>query len=65
MQMNIMVTQLFCSIKEAYDFAFHKPKTDIVVVGSAYAPRGTQVTSLYVRLVMAEGYRQDSQSSRR
>lgn len=42
------------SIKEAYDFAFSKPKTDIVVVGCAYAPRGSDVTSLNVDLVIGK-----------
>ena len=40
------------SIKKAYDFAFVKPKTDIVVVGCAYAPRDTHITSLNVRMVV-------------
>jgi hypothetical protein len=38
------------SIREGFDFAIDKPKTDVVVVGSARAPRGMTVTQIDVRL---------------
>lgn len=38
------------SILEAYDFAPFKPRTDVVLVGSAWAPRGKKAKRVDVRL---------------
>jgi hypothetical protein len=38
------------SIHAASDWAFRKPKTDLIVIGSACSPRGSEVRALDVRL---------------
>lgn len=42
------------SLEEPCDIAPMRIKTDVVLVGSAFAPRGTQVLSLVTRLVVAD-----------
>jgi hypothetical protein len=38
------------SIRDAYEWAFRKPNTDVIVIGSACSPRGSAVRTLDVRL---------------